>query len=187
MTQWSVLGPILFFVYINDLPENVTYQVRLFAADAAMYLAMEGANDSSVFQQELDRLSVWESDWDMEFNPSKCQVVQVTCSIKLIKAAYRLHGVILETVTCARYLGLIFPATCRGAHTQTGITGTANITLGFVKEKLPISPWSGHSWNIMQPFGIPAILTKPTSLRKPNGELHVGRLAALEEWPVFRT
>ena len=75
--QGSVLGPILFLVYINDLPDKVTSQVRLFADDTAMYLTMEGAKNSSVLQQDLDRLSVWESDWDMEFNPSKCQVVQV--------------------------------------------------------------------------------------------------------------
>ena len=69
--QASVLGPILLLVYIKDVPENVTSQVRLFADDTAMYLTMEGANDSSVLQQDLDRLSVWESDWDMEFNLSK--------------------------------------------------------------------------------------------------------------------
>ena len=63
-----------------------------------MYLTMEGANNSSV-QQDLDRLSVWESDWDMEFNPSKCHVVQVSGYSKPINAAYRLHGVIPETVT----------------------------------------------------------------------------------------
>ena len=45
--------------------------VRLFADDTAMYLTMEGANDSSVLQQDFDRLSVWESNWDMEFNPFK--------------------------------------------------------------------------------------------------------------------
>ena len=104
--QGSVLGPILFLVYINDEPENVTSQVRLFADDTAMYLTREGANDNSVLQQDLDRLSVWESDWDMEFNPSKCQVVQVTGYKKPINAAYKLHGVILKTVTCARYLGV---------------------------------------------------------------------------------
>ena len=104
--QGSVLGLILFLVYINDLPDKVTSQVRLFADDTAMYLIMEGAKNSSVLQQDLDRLSVWESDWDMEFNPSKCQVVQVAGSRKPVSATYVLHGVALETVTCAGYLGV---------------------------------------------------------------------------------
>ena len=90
--QGYVLGPILFLVYNNHLPENVTSQVRLFADDTAMYLTMEGANDSSVFQQDLDRLSVWKSDWNMEFNPSKCQVVQVSGYKKPINAAYKLQA-----------------------------------------------------------------------------------------------
>ena len=134
--QGSVLGPILFLVYINDLPENVTSQVRLFADDTAMYLTMEVTNDSSVLQQDLDRLSVWESDWDMEFNPSKCQVVQVTGYKKPINAAYKLHGVILETVTCARYLGADISSNLSwGSHIDR-ITGTANRTLGFVRRNI---------------------------------------------------
>ena len=56
------------------------------------------------YASRTGRLSVWESDRDTEFNHSKCQVVQVTDSRIPINAAYRLHCLTLETVTCARYL-----------------------------------------------------------------------------------
>ena len=79
--QGSVVGPILFLVYINNLPEELTTQVRLFADDTAVYLTV-GGSDEKVLQKDLDRLSVWESQWDMDFNPSKCQVVRVTTAAR---------------------------------------------------------------------------------------------------------
>ena len=104
--QGSVLGPILFLVYINDLPEELSSQVRLFADDTAVYLTVGGSEDEKVLQKDLDRLSVWESQWDMEFNPSKCQVVRVTAAKEVIKSVCTLHGQVLEVVTSARYLGI---------------------------------------------------------------------------------
>ena len=88
----SVLGLILFLVYINDLPDELSSQERLFADDTAVYLTIGGADDGKVLQNDLNRLSVWEDRWDMEFNPSKCQVVQVTFSKNFINTAYTLHG-----------------------------------------------------------------------------------------------
>ena len=79
------MGPILFLIYINDLPEELSSQVCLFADDTAVYLTVGGSDDERVLQDNLDRLSVWEDQWDMEFNPSKCQVVRVTTSKKIIK------------------------------------------------------------------------------------------------------
>ena len=62
--------------------------------------------DGKVLQNDLDRLSVWEDRWDMEFNPSKCQVVRVTTSRRLIDITYTLHGQVLEVVTSGKYLGV---------------------------------------------------------------------------------
>ena len=72
--QGSVLGPILFLIYINDLPDKTRSKVRLFADYTAIYLAVSSLEDAQILQRDLDRLHLWELDWDMEFNPSKCVV-----------------------------------------------------------------------------------------------------------------
>ena len=98
---------------------------------------MEDADNSSVLQQDLDRLSRWEIAWDMEFNPSKCQVVQVTGSRNPISASlYQLHGEILETVSCAKYLGVDITSNLSwGSHVDR-ITNSANKTLSFIKRNV---------------------------------------------------
>ena len=101
---YSVLGPILFLAYINDLPNDTVSQVRLFADDTAIYLTLEHQGDSDKLQRDLHRLQTWEAKWDMEFNPSKCQVVRMTSSRDPLQTQYILHGQVLETVSSARYL-----------------------------------------------------------------------------------
>ena len=76
--QGSILGPILFLAYINDMPEQVKSRVRLFADDTALYLAISSTTESEVLQTDLASLEQWEKMWDMQFNPSKCQVLQIT-------------------------------------------------------------------------------------------------------------
>ena len=84
--------PILFLVYINDLSGGVCSQVCLFADDTALYLIVENNEDSSTLQNDPDILSTWETRWDMEFYPSKCQVLQMTGSRRPLKTTYRSHG-----------------------------------------------------------------------------------------------
>ena len=78
--QGSVLGPFLFLIYINDLPMNVKSKVRLFADDTAIYLTISTSSQSEILQKDLDNLECWSHKWDMEFNPSKCQVIYITRS-----------------------------------------------------------------------------------------------------------
>ena len=112
------------------------HHVRLFADDTALYLTIEGADDGLALQKGLDKLAVWEARWDMEFNPSKCQVVQVTGSRKPINCTYRLHGHVLEAVTSAKYLGVDVSSGLTWNSHIDRITGNANKTLGFLKRTI---------------------------------------------------
>ena len=73
--QGSVLGPLFFLLYINDLPENIQSQVWLFADDTAVYLTVSSLQDSQVLQSGLDSFQCWERTWDMEFNPSRFSIL----------------------------------------------------------------------------------------------------------------
>ena len=90
--QGSVLGPILFLVYINDLPEKVKSKVKLFADDTAAYLAIKKPAESKQLQDDLNTLQEWELDWNMEFNPGKCQVIRATRARTPIPTQYTLYG-----------------------------------------------------------------------------------------------
>ena len=135
VTQGSVLGPILFLVYINDLPDEVRSRVRLFADDTALYLTMETEDDSSALQTDLDILSAWETRWDVKFNPSKRQVVHVTGSKK---TDYVLHGQVLESVPCARYLGDDISSGLTWNSHIDRVTANANRTRGFIRRNIKI-------------------------------------------------
>ena len=134
--QGSVLGPILFLAYINDLPDGISSQVCLFADDTALYLTIKGEENSSALQKDLDLLSVWEKKWDMQFNPSKCQVVQVTGFKSPIKSEYILHGQVLETVTCARYLGVDTRSNISWTSHIDPVVGNANRSLGYIRRNI---------------------------------------------------
>ena len=131
--QGSVLGPILFLIYINDLPDEVCSKVRLFADDTALYLTMESEDSGSTLQSDLDILSMWETRWDMEFNPTKCHVVHVAGSKRPVKRDCILHGQVLESVTCAKYLRVDISGSLTWNSHIDRITGSANRTLGFVR------------------------------------------------------
>ena len=136
--QGSVLGLILFLTYINDLPGGISSQVRLFADDTALYLTIKGEEDSSALQTDLDTLSVWESKWDMQFNPSKCQVVQVTGSKskKPINSEYILHGLGDFHLCQILYLGVDMSSSLSWNSHIDRVVNNANRTLGYIRRNI---------------------------------------------------
>jgi hypothetical protein len=106
--QGSVIGPLLFLIFINDLPACVSSSTtRLFADDSVIYKSISASEDTTSLQRDLDALQDWESKWLMRFNAKKCQVLRITNKRNPIRASYSIHGHTLETVDSAKYLEFI--------------------------------------------------------------------------------
>ncbi len=71
--QGSVLGPILFVLYINDLPDNVMSEVKMFADDTKLYRHISKEQDRTTLQEDLNNLQTWSETWLLRFNASKCK------------------------------------------------------------------------------------------------------------------
>lgn len=68
--QSSVLGPLLFLVYINDLTDNISSDMRLFADDSSLFTCVKGINLShEKFVNDLQTITAWATQWKMVFNP----------------------------------------------------------------------------------------------------------------------
>ena len=104
--QGTVLGPLLFLVYINDLPWSVTSASRLFADDCLIYRVVNNTADSDALQKDLESLQTWEQHWQMSFNPDKCEVIRITNKKATISRSYTIHGEVLKTSNSIKYLGL---------------------------------------------------------------------------------
>ena len=76
--QGSVLGAILFLIFINDLPDNIRFSVRLFADDCVLYRNIHSIQYCFILQEYLTSLGQWEADWQMKFNVAKCHYMRVT-------------------------------------------------------------------------------------------------------------
>ena len=66
--QGSVLGPVLFLIYVNDLPDIVSSTVQLFADDTKIYRPIRNIQDQKIIQQDLDNLYSWSQAWQLPFN-----------------------------------------------------------------------------------------------------------------------
>ncbi len=128
--QGTVLGPLLFLCHINDLPESVTLQVRLFADDCLLYRPIKNATDHHALQDDLAKLEIWAKQWGMKFNAKKCYIMSMKQKSNYF---YQLDNHILQQVKSNPYLGLNFTYDLKWSDHISKITSKASSTLGFIR------------------------------------------------------
>ena len=75
--QGSILGPLLFLVYLNDLPPVIQNRIALFADDSKCSSVIESLQDCESLQKNRDSLHGWSENWYLKFNTSKCEVYYI--------------------------------------------------------------------------------------------------------------
>ena len=138
--QGSVLGPTLFSIYINDIGDNISARVRLFADDTILYQNIRSDDDPKLLQKDLDTLETWEKTWQMSFNVSKCHVLTVTNKKSPTQYQYKLHNQNLESVKSAKYLGVEISDTLNWKDHVHITAKKANRTSAFVYRNLKGCP-----------------------------------------------
>ena len=138
--QGTVLGPILFLVHINDISENITSDIRLFADDCVCYREINNKEDCNKLQDDINRLGNWATSWGMRFQPIKCNMLRLSRKKRNIMFDYTLKDTKLEFLTSIKYLGVHITDDLHwGKHIEE-VCNKAYRTLGLLKRTLSSCP-----------------------------------------------
>ena len=134
--QESILGPLLFLIYMNDLPSSVSspsVDVSLFADDTKCFSIIQAPRDAHILNTELNNVEKWAYSGRLKFNTQKCTVLSVTRKRNPIVAEYVINGRPLQHVCQQKDLGVTVSSDLTWSyHIHEQIT-KANRMLGMLK------------------------------------------------------
>ena len=133
-----MLGPILFLVNVNDLPDSILRNLYMFADDTKLYCAIKSKEDCDILQQYLDNAIDWGTMWLTNFNSSKCKVFSLGTQVSIVNAysmSYPdgLHQLIRSRVEEEEEdLGVLLSSTLKFSHYVREKVHKANRLLGLI-------------------------------------------------------
>ena len=127
--QGSALGPILFVVFINDMPKSLSSVCKMFTDDAKVYREVNCTEDCESLQLDLDIMSEWPHKWQLPFNETKCKCMYFGTP----KMKYTMKNHILEESSEERDLGVIIDDSLKFRRHAAEAVKKANTVLGIIK------------------------------------------------------
>lgn len=176
--QGSVLGPLLFLIYINDLPFNISSSIRLFADDCVVYRTINCEEDHVSLQKDLDLINQWCDRWQMTLNTSKCCVLSFTRRKSVFNFPYSICSAEIPRSSTYKYLGVHLCTNLAWCAHIEKICMKANRTLGFLRRNLHHSP-STIRQQAYQTFVRPQ-LEYASSIWSPHQQYLIDKLESIQ-------
>ena len=143
--QGSVLGPMLFIIYVNDLPSIVRSECKLYADDCKILGVVSSKEEAARIQKDLDNISEWASIWGSFLNEEKCVVMHQGPENQ--EAEYFLNGKALATSSREKDLGIVVTDDLSLSEQVKKAVATANSMLYRIKNS--ISYFDPHMVDIL--------------------------------------
>jgi hypothetical protein len=132
--QGSILGPLLFILYINDIPSCLKYsKITCFADDTKLYTSVNNIDDCHKLQVDLCALLKWSDTWKMQLNYSKCKILSITHKRTVIMYDYYMGNQLLERCENMKDLGIIIDRKLNWNVHVSKTVSKANKVMGLVK------------------------------------------------------
>ena len=132
--QGSVLGPILFLIYINDLEERVTGNILTFADDTKLIRKTKGIGDKQKLQDDIDKLVRCSEQWQMIFNFGKCKCLHTGPGNTGMN--YEMGGTILSKTVKENDLGVSMNANMKVSEQCRIAASNGNQVLGMIRRNI---------------------------------------------------
>ncbi|CAM5138679.1 unnamed protein product [Natator depressus] len=130
--QRSVLGPILFNLFINDLEKGVNSEVANFAGDTKLLKIVKTKADCEELQKDLAKVSVWATKWQMKLNVDKCKVTHIGKNNP--NYTYNMMEANLATTNQEKDLGVIVDSSLKTSTQCAATVKKGNGMLGIIKK-----------------------------------------------------
>lgn len=112
--QGSVLGLLLFLIFINDVVDERDVKIRLYADDSVIY----SRSDQLKLNTELDKITQWCKTWQMSVNYKKCATLSVTNKKHPLLFKYTANDMQYHVLKSSNTLVFLYPRTCVGISTS---------------------------------------------------------------------
>ena len=134
--QGTVLGPILFLIFVNDLTDDLTSMTKLFADDTKVYREVNNREDASSLQKDVETLTTWSRVWQLPFNATKCKCMHF--GKKNQQHKYKMNEHTLEEVEVEKDLGVIVDKNLKFHKHASFAVKKANTILGLIKRSFTV-------------------------------------------------